>query len=290
MQDLESTIIAQYANSPTLLRLIHNMNAYVDPSANIDAFYNLMWDVDTAVGYGLDVWGRIVGVSRVLQVVDVAYFGFTGPPGVSGLPWNQGIFYHGQPLNSNVTLGDDQFRILILAKALKNICNSSIQATNQILINIFGPGGLLPMEGNSYCTDGQDMSMTYTFSSPLGPLGTSIVYNSGVVPRPAGVLLNIVEPSTDFWNDLPGWLVLFFVSGYPTSPAGLIDGAVWSNGLAVAVVPGVSPDPLAPPIYFGEVNAVGLQVLGGGDLPLSNPGVLNQLWNDAGQIAVSSGP
>jgi hypothetical protein len=189
----EATVISQYANSPTIIQLIANMRDYLDPSQNITAFYDLVWNVDTAVGWGLDVWGRIVGVSRVLQIAVVDYFGLKGPSGSSGVEFNQGIFYNGQAITANYALLDGPYRALILAKALFNISDGTIPAINQILINVFGQNGLLPVEGNSYVTDGENMTMTYTFGSALDPVQTAIVYQSGVLPRPCGVSATVVE-------------------------------------------------------------------------------------------------
>jgi hypothetical protein len=92
--------------------------------------------------------------------------------------------------------------------------------------------------------------------------------------------------STDFWDD-GGVLVLFAVSGYPTSPIGLLPGNVWSNGLTVSVIPGIVPNPLATPLYFGTTFAAYLLAIGGGNLPLTNPGSTGQLWNNGGMISVS---
>src|SRR5450631_2175833 len=64
----DSTIISQYANSPTLVQMIESMAQYFDPTANLVNFYNNVWNIDSAVGFGLDIWGRIIGVSRLLQV------------------------------------------------------------------------------------------------------------------------------------------------------------------------------------------------------------------------------
>ena len=193
MIDLEQTILSQYANSPTIVQLVTNLNAYIDPTTNIDAFYDFVWNVDTAKGYGLDVWGRIVGVGRVLEIATVDYFGFTGSSGASGLEFNQAPFYAGQAVTSNFALLDGPYRALILAKALANICDATIPAINQILINLFGPTGPLPVAGNSYVTDGLDMTMTYTFGSALDPVQTAIVYQSGVLPKPVGVSATVVE-------------------------------------------------------------------------------------------------
>ena len=194
---LEKTIISQYANSPTIERLIANTNAYLDQDANLDAFYSMMWNVDTAVGYGLDVWGRIVGVTRVLNLATGGpYFGFTGPSGASGAPWNQGVFYDGEALTTSYALSDSAFRVLILAKALFNITNATIPAINQILVNLFGPAGLIPVGPSApYCTDGLDMTMTYTFSAVPGPVAAAIIYQSGVLPRPCGVLATVSVPT-----------------------------------------------------------------------------------------------
>ena len=193
MDNYTDTIMSQYSNSPTIRQLINNMNTYIDPTANINSFYNLVWNVDTAIGYGLDVWGRIVGVGRVLQIAPVTYFGMKGPSGASGLPFDQAVFYNGEPLTANYILLDDPYRTLILAKALFNISDGTISSINQILINLFGPTGLMPVSGNSYCTDGLNMTMTYTFGSALDPVQTAIVYQSGVLPRPAGVAATVVE-------------------------------------------------------------------------------------------------
>ena len=77
-------------------------------------------------------------------------------------------------------------------------------------------------------------------------------------------------------------------AGYPTSATGLVAGAVWSNSGAVKVVSGVTPNPFAAPLFFGVVTAAQLQVLGGGNLPLANPGVGSmQLWNSSGSVLIA---
>lgn len=180
------TVISEYANSPILLKLIENMGEYIDPTANFDAFYNLIWNVDTAEGYGLDVWGRIVDVSRVLRLPSGgSFFGFS--ESIDGHSFNESPFYNGGALTSNYSLSDPAYLKLILAKALANICDGSIPGINQILINLFSP------YGNCYVTDGGDMTMTYTFGGTLSIVDYAIVSQSGVLPRPAGVAATIVQ-------------------------------------------------------------------------------------------------
>ena len=185
--DYEETVISQYANSPAIDQLVVNFNDWVRPGANFEAFYSLIWNVDTAQGYGLDVWGRIVGVSRVLYIPALVYFGFeeTG----DNVGFNQGgPFFNGASATESYLLGDNAFRTLILAKAAANICDGSIPSINRILLALF------PNQGNCYVTDGENMSMTYTFSTDLSVVNLAIVEQSGVLPKPAGVSVTVVQP------------------------------------------------------------------------------------------------
>lgn len=181
------TIISQYANSEILTRLIANMDAYIDQTANFQSLFDMIWNVDTAQGYGLDVWGRIVGVSRTLNVVSPGdYFGFQEAlPGSQ--PFNQSPFYIGTPLTTNYELSDSAFRVLIFAKALSNICDGSIPAINQILMKLF------PNRGNAYVVDGLDMTMIYKFEFVLTPVELAIVLQSGVLPKPTVVSATVQQ-------------------------------------------------------------------------------------------------
>ena len=186
--DFGQTIISQYANSLTLVQLITNFAGYVDPTYDYDNFYDLIWNVSTAQGYGLDVWGRIVGVTRILQVSTGVNLGLTGPSGNSGDSLNVAPFYSGAPLTANHALSDDAFRTLIYAKMLANISDGSIPTINAILMTLFGSSG------NVYVTDGENLTMTYTFSYVPSPVNQAIVEQSGAIPRPSGVALTMVIP------------------------------------------------------------------------------------------------
>ncbi|CAE6869144.1 hypothetical protein R75461_08473 [Paraburkholderia nemoris] len=64
MKNWTDTLLAQYANSPTITAMLDCLNQDIGPHAGLDAFYDTIWNVATALGYGLDVWGRIVNVKR----------------------------------------------------------------------------------------------------------------------------------------------------------------------------------------------------------------------------------
>jgi hypothetical protein len=227
-------IASQYANSPILTSLVLKFTEALDQTGNLQAFFDNIWDIgEGANGYGLDVWGRIVGVSRVIAVQTEIFFGFANAlPGVTtwntGLNqgfWGGGAFYSGEPLTTNYTLSDEAFLLLIMAKAASNITNGSIPAVNQILLKLFpNRGNCFVQEGfagsnffgfavadgsgnptsNGYYGFGQAplyggqstgsiMQAIYTFDFELSPVELSIITTSGVLPTAAGVQPVVIQ-------------------------------------------------------------------------------------------------
>ena len=176
--DWQATLISQYANSEHLYTWIENFAGALEEKSNIDALYDLLWNIQTAQGYGLDVWGRIVVINRTLQVL-IRDFGFAeGAPDYD--PFDVSPFYSGGRLTDGYTLPDSAYRVLILAKAAANIAFGSIPGLNHILQLLF-PGR------PCYVADNQDMTMTYTFGFLPSGFELAIIENSNVLPRPTGV-------------------------------------------------------------------------------------------------------
>jgi len=95
-------------------------------------------------------------------------------------------------------------------------------------------------------------------------------------------------------NDGGMLYVMFPPSSFPTNPTGLAPGALYlvpnifpGNQYAIGVVPGITPNPAAPPVFFSTSTAVGLFSMGGGNLPTSLATVVNdQLWNNGGLVCI----
>jgi hypothetical protein len=174
--DWTKTIISQYAPSPTINAIIDYFNQCTDITADIDNLYQYIWNVETAVGFGLDIWGRIVGVSRSISTD-----------------------------SGDITLSDSQFRTLILLKAASNISNSSIPAINGFLRDLFGDSGRVYAIVPTYRTDSSPyptgvMRLRYVFEYIPDDIQQAILAQSGIVPKPAGVRLDalIMDPATTF--------------------------------------------------------------------------------------------
>lgn len=227
MQNLISTVYSQYANSPRIMALLEIFNNSIDPSANFDEFYNKIWNVDTAEGYGLDVWGRIVGISRTLSVsVPALYFGFSEDQANDYTPFDEEPFFNGiLDVTSNLSLNDDAYRRLILIKAAANISFTTVATLNSIITALFQG------RGRAYTNDYGHMLMRYNFEFVLLPYEVSIITNSGVLPAPSGVTVFYTQdiPGTTFGfneavNDLGEYDYLPFDDG-PMDGIGAVDAS-----------------------------------------------------------------
>lgn len=171
---MSGSILSQFQTAPTITALVGSMQAYIDPKINLDLFYDQVVNVlaDDAVlsGYGLDVWGRIVGVTRNLNIPA----NIVNPGGYS---FTAGTY----------TLDDPSFRTLILIKALANITDCSIPSLNALLSRLFAG------RGRCYVIDHANMTMDMVFEFYLRPFEYAIVAASVAVPHPAGVLVNIIQ-------------------------------------------------------------------------------------------------
>lgn len=183
------TLISQYAQSPVLTQLIDNLAEYFDQSANWNNFYQYVWNIDTAQAWGLDFWGKVLGVTRYLEIpITAEYLGFkNAAAGASGFPFDVGVFYDGQTSTQTYALDDSDFRTLLYAKAFANICRTCIPVLNQLMRLLF------PGLGDTYCLDNGNMSMTYYLGWAPTFVQLAIVEQSGAVPHPTGVAVSITH-------------------------------------------------------------------------------------------------
>lgn len=176
----------QYAASPIIQKLIEDRKSYFVTGWQ-DDFYNIIWNIDTAQGFGLDIWGRIVVIGRDVKIPQIDWFGFNAPPTQGWQPFNQGAFYPGPGSTDVFTLADRAYRVLILVKALTNISATDNPSLNRVINQLFQG------RGRAYVNDLGSMSMRVTFEFALEPWERSVLSGSGVFPRPSGVGLQIAE-------------------------------------------------------------------------------------------------
>lgn len=108
-EELQPYILSQYSSSPTIVQLLSDFRDNIDPQADINLFIEKIMNIDTAEGIGLDILGRIIGMSRV-------------------------VLYGGE----TITLTDDLYRRLLMYKAFANISDSTMATMNKMLYLLFG--------------------------------------------------------------------------------------------------------------------------------------------------------
>jgi hypothetical protein len=185
------TILSQYANSPRILSLIESFSDAINANGLSDLFLSSILDIDTAIGYGLDVWGRIVHVRRALYVpggVSGKLLGWGEPGAGKFYGWRQAPWNTLNRITPNYVLQDNDYRRLILVKAFSNISNRSIPSMNAALMQMFAG------QGNVYVSDLGNMAAAYVFDFHPSQLDLAILQQSGAFASPSGVLMSVVTP------------------------------------------------------------------------------------------------
>ncbi len=216
-----------------------------------EVFRQLMQErsIDTAVGAQLDIVGDIVGQPR--ELIDTAlltYFAYLGYPDAEsyGDLNDAGIggFYRGvdDPLAGNTLLNDDQYRLFIKAKIIKNNTNATPNQLLEFINFVFGSDhNQLVEEGDAAYTllIGKELS---TFEKVLL---TYVSYSSGYpsrfVPKPIGVRVNYGTyisgeafafqgvPGAKGYGDLISLSIVGWGGGWDTDFGGSVIGGYGSS-------------------------------------------------------------
>lgn len=179
---IDQTIMSQYANSPRLMSIIEGCWSGIDPERFTADFYELVMSLPTANRFGLDIWGRIVGVGRTVTFPDPSgeYLGFDD----GFYPFGERPFSAPGSSSSAWELSNDAYRQLILMKALSNIVYATAPNINALMRAMFGR--------RAYCLITGHMKMRYVFEFDLSPYQRHLVYNTDILPRPCGVEISII--------------------------------------------------------------------------------------------------
>lgn len=192
MVDYDVTVMRQYANSPTLIALLDSFAQWVDLAKYTDQFLIDLWDISTARGFGLDIWGRILGRDRYLEIEQTPddNFGFNinAEPGTQWKPFGQAPFYNGaDSARVSFALQDDAYRQLLMIKAAANIASCDCPSINALVRAMF--------EGRGSCYVGYNLAtpmfIGYTFNFTPTAVERAII-ESGIFPQPAGMTVQFI--------------------------------------------------------------------------------------------------
>lgn len=165
-----------------------------------EVFRQLMQErsIDTAIGAQLDIIGDIVGQPR--ELIDTAlltYFAYQGYPNAESFgdltDPSAGGFYRGlnDPLAGNTLLNDEQYRLFIKAKIIKNSTNVTPTQFIEFIQFVFGiEASVVVAEGNAEFTVMLGRELSSFEKVLLNYVSYSSGYPSRFVPKPIGVRIN----------------------------------------------------------------------------------------------------
>jgi len=157
--DFEKHIFWQYNNASNIKSLVNQkQNWYITNQQNFwsDWVTNVL-TISTANDYGLAIWGNLLQTPRT---------------------WNVN--------GENVTLTTQQYRTLLIARLRLLSIRGTVNEINEILSFLFSD------YGRAYVIDNYDMTITYRFHFNLTDLQKEILKNLTLLPRPAGVEMQVL--------------------------------------------------------------------------------------------------
>lgn len=189
--DIDDTILSQYGASKRIKALLRGFNELIKPDADIELFYNNVFNILTAQGVGLDVWGVIIGIGRTLQVKSSSnnstFLGFNG----SGQDvFSSSPFYNSNAGTDTVTLADTAYRELLLIKQSANISRTDAATLTSLLERLYEG------RGNFYVIEVGIMKLRYIFEFYLEPFEEALAARRDLPPKPAGVTYQILQVKT----------------------------------------------------------------------------------------------
>lgn len=199
-------MISQYANSPKYVKLVEGIREQFNNYKTIQDWYNVVYNIRTATGYGLDWWGKILDQSRLISFIDDN---------------NQKveIFLQGEITVDGITFSADEienlYRTLLIFRAMSNIGNATIPSLEMLLNSAFEG------RGQVYIDEVTTMQIDVTFNFYVNKL-EKYVFSTDIFPKPTGVGVNFYYvPSGSFFG--------FFVDGASPQPFAPFDNKPFYN-------------------------------------------------------------
>jgi hypothetical protein len=182
-------LVTQFKESPNLKSYISN---FLSESQNLEQVFqdllNERW-IETADGFQLNILGAIVGQSRVIIEGSIfTYFGFLGNPSsdsfgdINNASLGSPFASLDTVLTGNRSLTDDEYRLFIKARIVKNISNSTPEDIIAQYQYLFNTPQIIFEDGNT--------EYTISIGKKLTPNDKALINNTDIISKTAGVRVN----------------------------------------------------------------------------------------------------
>lgn len=226
--DLLKALLWQHQNATNLKSIIEQKQQWYEENFSEfwSSWYTNVFDLRTANDFGLAVWSIILNIplygDTEVSPADYPAFGFND----YGLNFGNGNF--ATDAQGAQALTTEQKRLVLRLRYFQMITRCAIPETNRFLAQLFGSGAL-------YCLDGLDMTITYVFTRAPDSLLLYVLQQFDILPRAAGVGVNIVISSQDSFGFAP-WGANFDNSNFVSNDNGVSPSLVldFIQGIYVA--------------------------------------------------------
>lgn len=184
--DVLQALLWRYNRADALQSLVQSKQDWYD--ANQTDFWTAwvrdVFDLRTANQFGLAVWALILGIP--LSVILDPDFSTKVVWGFAPYGGNYDRSNYGSLSQVVIPLTLDQQRLVLQLRYLQLISRGTVPQINAALARLFGAFG------PAYVIDNLDMSITYRFVFVMPSALQFVLSNFDLLPRPAGVAVNIV--------------------------------------------------------------------------------------------------
>lgn len=197
--DIERGLLWQYEAAVRLRALVEAKQAWFDGAQGQfwTDWYRDVFDLRTANDFGLSVWAFILDLPLLAYAPasgDRPVWGF----GAFNLNFFDGNF--GRDTDAALSLSTAQRRLALRLRFFQLTTRGSVTEVNAFLAYLFGAEGVV------YVLDGLDMTATYVFTFPPDAALLFVLQNFDLLPRPAGVQVNILINPADRFGFAPYYL------------------------------------------------------------------------------------
>lgn len=157
--DLNDCYLWQYEQAEKLKKILQNKQAFLDKNVKQfwDDWVKNVFNIDTANTFGLELWGRFLGVGRPSYVDEGQTIDFT----------------------------DEQYRTVLKGRVMLMMSNGSIPSINKYLNYLFPNKAVFVVD---YFT--MEINIVFYYTPTAAEM--AIIKSDGFLPRPAGVKVNYV--------------------------------------------------------------------------------------------------
>lgn len=205
-------LIYQYQDKPKAKAHIQSLIENYEEVYNVLNQLLTIYDIDLAVGKQLDTLGKILGISRKVPfAIAKKYFGFDDNP--NSFPMgdlNESVIAYpfkdlNEPDYADGELSDNQYRLFLKAKAIKNNVKAFMidKEENLSLQNAID----FLFDNKAYVVDNKDMTLSVYIDNSYDFTLLQYIKQLDLIPRPQAVDYNLfysyVEDGTFGFDDNP---------------------------------------------------------------------------------------